>query len=142
MKLLIVLACFVAVAVAGHGKAKESKNPVCSKELSVKPTDCCPSMPSFKQYFEKCATQCNQTATADPSVTTAAPEKRGRGRHGSGNREFFKCVMPCVIQSAGILGADGNISSDLLTQQLLNGASAEWTSIVSTVVPSCFANGN
>lgn len=139
MKLFIVLACFVAVAVADHGKnAKQSKNPICSKELSVKPTDCCPDMPSFKQYFEKCATQCNQTSTADPTAT-AAPEKHGKGKNG--NKQFFKCVMPCVIQSAGILGADGNISSDLLTQQLLNGASSDWAQIVPTVVSSCFANG-
>ncbi|XP_070505811.1 uncharacterized protein [Chironomus tepperi] len=140
MKLFIVLACFLAVAAADHGKkGKQSKNPVCSKELSVKPTDCCPNMPSFKQYFEKCATQCNQTNTSsDPAAAAEKLEKRGKGE--KGNKQFFRCVMPCVIQNAGILGADGNISSDLLTQQLLSGASSEWSSIVPTVVSSCFAN--
>lgn len=138
MMLFIVLACLVSVALADHGKkTKEPKNPICSKELSVKPTDCCPSMPSFKQYFTECAAQCNQTST-DPSVTSAP--KRGKGRHG--NKQFYKCVMPCVIQKAGILGTDGNISSDLLTQQLLKGASSEWTSIVPNVVSSCYANGS
>ncbi|KAL7025763.1 hypothetical protein ACKWTF_013615 [Chironomus riparius] len=141
MKLFIVLACIVAVTIADHDKnGKQSKNPVCSKELTVKPTDCCPGMPSLKEHFDKCALQCNQSASADPSVTTAAPEKRGRGRHGSGNKQFYKCLMPCVIESAGILGPDGNVSSDLLSQQLLNGASSEWAPIVSNAVSSCFAN--
>lgn len=147
MKLFIVLACIFALTAADHGKnakdgknAKNSKNSICSKQLSVKPEDCCSGMPSFKQYFAGCAAQCNVTLPAAGPPAKPASGKQEKGGK-TGNDQIFKCVMPCVLKAANVLGADGNITSAALNAALLKGVSADWTSIVPNVTAVCIANG-
>jgi len=151
MKLFIVLACILAIATAQQGKKpkedKKSKNPVCEKQLSVNATTCCPGIPSLQEFYDQCAAQCNaDTTTAEPTT----PPKRGKGgkqekdkkeQKESGKEQNFKCIMPCVLQAANVLGPDGNITVDGLNAALVNGVSADWTQIVPSVTAECFANG-
>lgn len=147
MKLLIVLACILALTAADHGKkskdgknAKNSKNSICSKKLSVKPEDCCSGIPNFNQYFAGCAAQCNVTLPAAGAAEKPASGKLDKkGKAGTG--QAFNCVMPCILKAANVLGADGNITSAALNAALLKGASADWTQIVPNVTAVCIANG-
>jgi len=144
MKLFIILACILAVTVADHGKkakdGKKGKKSICSKKLSVKPEDCCPNMPSFKQYFADCAAQCKLNSPA-ANASTPAIGKQGKGDKKGKDKQMFKCVMPCVLKAANVLGADGNITAAALNAVLLKGVSADWTQIVPNVTSVCIANG-
>ncbi|CAG9806558.1 unnamed protein product [Chironomus riparius] len=140
MKLFILLACVLAVTVAQKEKKPkdDKKNPICSKKLSIKPEDCCPNMPSFKQYFPGCAAQCNVTLPSD-NESAPASGKQGRGnKNGKDNK--MKCMMPCVLKAANVLGVDGNVSADALNAALLNGVTPDWAQIVPNVVSSCIDN--
>lgn len=157
MKLFIVLACILVITAAvsgkkakeGNGGEKSSKNPICKKRLPVKPNDCCPNMPSFKQFFDTCVAQCNATTTTAEPTTSASTgsgkhgKREGHGKHGkgSGKGQLFKCVMPCVLNAAQVLGADGNISVAALNNALLQNASADWKLIVPNVTSICIVNG-
>lgn len=152
MKIFIVLACILVITAAQQGKkpkeAKKSKNPVCSKQLSVNATTCCPGIPNLQQFFDQCKAQCNADATtAEP---TTPPKRGGKGgkqekgkkeKKDDGKEKMMKCVMPCVLQAANVLGPDGNISTDALNAALIASASADWAEIIPTVTAACFENG-
>lgn len=139
MKLFIVLACLLAIAAAQQSKKvkekKKSKNPICEKQLSVNVTTCCPGIPSLQKFFDQCSVQCN--------ADTTTPPKRGKGdkQEKEKKEQNFKCIMPCVLQAANVLGPDGNITLDDLNAALVNGVSADWAQIVPSVTAECYANG-
>ncbi|XP_070505840.1 uncharacterized protein [Chironomus tepperi] len=151
MKIFIVLACVLAVVAAQQGKKpkedKKSKNSICSKQLSVNATTCCPGMPTLQQFFDQCAAQCKaMTNTSEPTAQGkrggkgAKQEKGKKERKDDGKEQMHKCVMPCVLQAANVLGPDGNISSDALNAALSASASSVWANIVPNVITDCFAN--